>query len=115
MDRRKERSARPGHPAASERGISMPWHLPIGMEAAEMVEPNEVFQRECMADALDPPGKARLFEDVPAVERVAPELAGRTEIVGRNASHNRRSPPLVQSKKLWMRPDIGAVVRDEDR
>src|SRR5262249_60250933 len=52
MDRRKERSARARHPAASKRSIGMPWHLPIGVEAAEMVEPDAGFQGERAADTL---------------------------------------------------------------
>ena len=66
-------------------------------------------------DALDPPVEAVPLEDVPAVERVPPELPRLAEVVGRDARHAHRVARLVQLEDLGVRPDVGAVGRDVDR
>src|SRR5262249_43128991 len=98
-----------------ERGSGLPWHLPVSVKTPEVVESYVVYQRKRAANALDPPGIARLLEDIPAVEGVAPELAGGAEGIGGDSGHNQGPPPLVKREELWMRPDVSAVVRDEDR
>ena len=53
--------------------------------------------------------------DLPAIERVPPELAGLAEIVRRHAGHEPRLALLVQVIQFGMSPDIGTVLRHEDR
>src|SRR5262249_12933121 len=115
MDRREERRTWTWHPASTERGSGFPRHLPVSGKTPEVVESYVVYQRKRAANALDPPGIARLLEDIPAVEGVAPELAGGAEVIGWDSGHNQGPPPLVKREELWMRPDVSAVVRDEDR
>ena len=52
---------------------------------------------------------------VPAVQRVAPALAGGAEVVGRHAGHHGRPAVRVELEQLGPRPDVGALVGDEDR
>ena len=111
------KNAAPGplHPPAVDGRRRAPRHLPVGLEAAEVVEPHGVHQREHGAEALDPPGVAGARERVPPVERVAPELAGRAEVVGRDAGLQGRPAVGGQVEDLRVRPDVRAVVGDEDR
>src|SRR5690606_15802505 len=63
----------------------------------------------------DPPRKTLLRMAVPAIERIAPELSGRTEVVGWHACDHPGAQVLVEVEQLRMRPDVRAVHRDEDR
>ena len=115
--RSASKKAAPGplHPPPVDRGLRVPRHLPVRLEAAEVVEPHEVDEREHGAEAVDPPGVAGARERVPAVERVAPELAGGAEVVGRDAGLEGRPAVGGEVEELRVRPDVGAVVGDEDR
>ena len=65
--------------------------------------------------ARDPPAIAVGRQRGPSVERVAPELAGGAEVVGRHAGDDGRRAALVELEQLRVGPDVGAVVGDEDR
>ncbi len=80
-----------------------------------MVEPEELRQAQVRPEAFDPPVEAVPLEDVPAVERVAPQLPRRAEVVGRNPRDADGVARLVQLEDLGVRPDVGAVGGDVDR
>ena len=90
-------------------------HLPVGREAPEVVDPDDVCEPEVLAEALDPPAVAVLREDVPAVERVPPELARRAEVVGRHPGDGLGPPVRVHREEAAVRPDVGAAGSDVDR
>ena len=79
-----------------------------------MIEANGVVEGQAAADAGDPPVEAALAQHAPLVERVAPALAGRGEVVGRDAGDADRAALLVKLEDLGVGPDVGAVVVDED-
>ena len=89
---------------------------PVAREAAEVVEAEELRQAEVRPDALDPPVEAVLLEDVPAVERVPPELPRLAEVVGRDARRPapgrpprpaRRSPGATRRRRCRARRRSG--------
>src|SRR5688500_14426117 len=51
---------------------------------------------------------------VPGVERVAPELAGGGEIVGRDAGDVGGAELFIELKQFWMRPGVGGIGGDKD-
>jgi hypothetical protein len=51
----------------------------------------------------------------PVVERVAPELAGRAEVIGGHAGDKSRPAPLGQKEDFGVRPDIAGIGRHEER
>ena len=112
---REERGARALHPAADHRGRLVSRHLPVRLEAAEVVEAHAVDEHQRHAKALDPPGEAGARHRIPAVERVAPALAGGAEVVGRHPGDECRRAVLGEEEQLRMAPDVGAVVGHEDR
>ena len=114
-ERLEEAGPRPLRPPPVDRGRGVARHLPVRLEAAEVVEPHAVDEGEHGAEAVDPPGVAGARERVPAVERVAPQLSGGAEVVGGHAGLE--SGPAVggELEDLRVRPDVGAVVGDEDR
>jgi hypothetical protein len=87
---------------------------PVGLKAAEVVQPHLVVERERAADARHPPVEAVLLQQRPLVERIAPALPGRGEIIRRNTRHPNRIPAVVELEDLRMRPHIRAVVADKD-
>jgi hypothetical protein len=114
VQRVEERAARPLHPLAALGGPVAARHLPVRLEPAEVVEPHQVEQRERGAEARGPPGEPVTRHRVPAVDGVAPELAGRAEVVGRHARLHERPAVGSQLEELRVRPHVRAVVGDED-
>src|SRR5215475_7681023 len=68
-----------------------------------------------MAESLYPPTVAAFFHHVPAVNRIAPQLARLAEIIRRDARDQRRRAFIIEVKEMAVGPNVGAVVRDEDR
>src|SRR6185312_11191919 len=87
---------------------------PEGFEAAEVVEADEVVERERTTDARDPPVEAAFFKQAPLVKRVAPALAGCGEVIRRDAGDTGGLTLVVELEDLGVRPDVGGVVADED-
>ena len=78
-----------------------------------MVYSNYVDEPEHFLNAEDPPVEAAMFEFVPAVQRVAPQLAGLAEIIGRHARHRGGFTFDVEVEDRRIAPHVGAVVGDE--
>ncbi len=110
----EEGGARALRPAPGLRGEAAGGDLPIGLEAAEMIEPDQVHEREQRANTIDPPLKAGLAVRLPLVDGVAPELAGRREVVGRHAGHHLGPPLPIELKQLRVAPDIRRIGRHKD-
>ena len=53
--------------------------------------------------------------DLPTIERIPPELPSRREIIRRNPGYDGGFPCLIKEEQLWVRPDIGAVMRHKNR
>ncbi len=102
---------RPGTaaPAPVLRGPVSLRHGPVGDESAEVVDAGEVNELERVPQALHPPAVAPGAKRAPVVERVAPELADRAQVVrGRTGDE----PAL---EELRMRGDVRAAPRHVDR
>ena len=80
-----------------------------------MVDPRHVDELERPPEALDPPVVSGGAVDGPLVQRVAPELAGRREVIRRHARHELRPALLVQLEQVGVRPDVGRITGHEDR
>src|SRR4029079_6256745 len=65
--------------------------------------------------AVAPPGIAGGGVARPVVERIAPALSGRAEIVRRYSGDDRRVTRGVELEEVAMRPDVRRVVRHVDR
>ena len=96
-------------PVAGERRLVARRHRPVGDEAAEVVDARGVDELEGAAEALDPPAVARLAQQPPVVERIAPELPGRAPRVGRHAGDR------VLLEELGVREVIRTLGSDVDR
>src|SRR5437588_10568792 len=114
LERGEEAGARPRLPGARLCRGRIAGDGPVAGEAAKVIEAQDVDQAERRAQTVDPPGVAGGGEDVPTVERVAPQLAGGAEVVGRHPCHERRPAVRRQVEQLAMRPAVGAVLRRED-
>ena len=89
-------------------------NFPVAGKTPEMVDANDVDQLENPAHPLDPPGIAFERMGAPAVQRVAPALAGGAEKIGPNAGDNAHPALFVQLEQLLARPDLGALAGNED-
>src|SRR5206468_6549584 len=108
----EERGTGTLHPAAMSGGRFTGRDLPVALEAAEMIEADQVHHVERGAYAVDPPAVAIAREGVPLVYRVTPELAGRAEVIGWDTGDRCRFAVVIETKILRVRPYVGAIVRD---
>src|SRR5262245_45613717 len=107
--------ARPFLPPAVDRRRFARRDGPVFFKAAEMIEPEDVDCGERMAESFYPPAITALFHHVPAVNRIAPQLARLAEIIRRDARDKRRGAFIIEVEEVAIGPDVSAVVRDEDR
>src|SRR5215813_1745649 len=107
--------ARPFLPPAVDRRSFARRDGPIFFKAAEMIKPEDVHRGERMAESLYPPPIAALLRHVPAVNRITPQLARLAEIIRRDARDQRRKAFIIEVEEMAVGPDVGAVMRDEDR
>ena len=80
-----------------------------------MVDSHPVDEAQVVGQALDPPAEASRRDPVPAVEGIAPQLAGAAEGVGGDAGDHRWAAHLIEEEQVGIRPHVGRVARDEDR
>ncbi len=113
--RLEQRRARALAPVAVDRGRFGGRDLPVARKAAEVVDADEIHQLEDAAQPAQPPAEAVGGMGLPAVQRVAPALAGGAEVVGRHAGDGDRPAVAVELEQGLVRPDVGAVATDEDR
>lgn len=79
-----------------------------------MVEPYHVEQAAGRAQPLNPPAIAFVCHGVPIVQRIAPELPVRAEIVRRNTRHAERPAIVVELEQRRVFPHVRRVVRHID-
>src|SRR5450759_158655 len=88
---------------------------PASLKTPEVVEPNDIQLLERPLEAGDPPGVAILRHHIPTVQRVAPQLAGRAEVVRRDPGNQSWLALSVEVEEICVRPGVGTVVGHEDR
>ena len=86
----------------------------ILVEAAEVIDAHDVVQFEAVPHPAHPPGVAGLPVALPAVERVAPDLAVGSKGIRRAACNGRRLVFAVQLEQVRVCPDVCAVRRNID-
>ena len=101
-------------PAPKARVRRAKGHGPVGLEATEVVDAQDVVELEACTQALDPPGKAILSHACPVVDGVAPVLTGRGELVGRRSGNARGVARGVNAEELGRGPHLHGVARHVD-
>src|SRR5690349_6114514 len=101
----KEIVIRPPGPAPVYCSFLACRNLPARFESAEVVETYDVALLQCPFHPLNPPIVAALTKDVPAIERIAPSLAGFAEEIGWNAGNADRVQIFVKLEDLGPAPD----------
>ena len=74
-----------------------------------MVEPHEVHVGEQCFQPVDTPTIAGATQGVPVIHRVAPQLAGGAEIIGRDAGDETRAQ-MIELETLRVGPNITRVL-----
>ena len=110
----EERRARTLAPRASRRRRRAKGHVPVGLEAPEVVDAHNVVHLKAHAHALDPPGVVILGHGVPVVDWVTPVLSCCGELIGRSARDARRTPVLTDLEELRHCPHLDGIARDID-
>ena len=87
---------------------------PERFKAAKVIEPDDVVERMGPAHPVDPPVEAPAFQHIPLVDRIAPPLASRAEIVRRHTGDANRREVFMQLEDFRVGPHVGAVVADKD-
>ena len=107
--------ARAENPFTVARGRRIRGNTPIGGKPAEVVDAHTVKQGAGGAHAAHPPRVTGLLHIVPIIDRVAPKLTVRGEIVRRNTRDAARMALVVELELLRCAPDIGGIKRNIDR
>src|SRR4051794_25241928 len=102
-------------PASMYGGRLVGGNLPVLLESAEVIEADDVAGVKRPPHAVDPPVVTLRPQFVPAIERVSPTLASGRKGVGRNSGNDFGLEILAELEDVRVRPNIGAVVADEDR
>ena len=89
--------------------------LPVSGKAPEMVYAQDIHQFQGGLHAFQPPGIPAGPVDFPLVQRIAPQLAGRGEIIRRHARHDGWLAVFIQVEQVGMRPHIRRIIGHEDR
>src|SRR5580704_3517585 len=79
-----------------------------------MVEPDVIRVPRCPSQALNPPFISLRLHHIPAVKRIAPTLTRLAEKIRRYARDHLGLEVFIQSKKIAVHPDVGAIVIYED-
>ena len=87
----------------------------VFVKAAEVVDAGHIVELVAIPQAGDPPLEAGLLVVFPAVEGIAPELAGGGKAIRRAARHGDGGVALVQLEELGVCPGVGAVHGHVDR
>ena len=105
----KEAIARPLLPVAKLRGFVFCRNRIVGIKSAEMIHPHHIIQTEAVLHPRKPPGIAVLLMALPAVERIAPQLARSRKRIRRTPGYRLRLAICVKLEQLRMRPAVRAV------
>ena len=97
------------HPGPVHGRVLLRGDLIVGLEPAEMIDPDRVIEKEGMLHPGLPPGEIFRPVPVPVIDGIAPELAGRREGIRRAARHDRGPALLIQLEEVRMAPGVRAV------
>src|SRR4030095_13377231 len=100
LDRVEEVGSGTGDPLARLGCRRSGGTVPRGRERAKMIQANDVYVSEKGAQAVDTPAIARLPQDVPVIDGVAPQLSLGAEVVGWDPGNEPRPVPLVEQEEL---------------
>ena len=115
-DRLEEGHAGARQPLAFAGGGGRIRNPPVVGKAAEMVDPHHVVELESGAHPGVPPRESIGGMHIPAVERIAPQLAVLTEIVRRHAGDRQRPARLlIEFEQVRAGPGIRAVHGHKNR
>ena len=103
------------HPSALDCDGLAGCDLPVRQEAAKVIDAHDIDKLEGASYSLGPPSKTFLLVRAPAVQGVAPALAGGAEQIRRHAGHHRRPQVAAKLEEFGPRPDVCALLRNEDR
>ena len=87
---------------------------PVGVEAAEVVDSEQIVDAQRVPHPLDPPSIAGLAVVGPVVQRIAPELAVGGKVIRRAAGHTGKAAVGVQLEQRAAHPSVHGVRRDVD-
>src|ERR1700688_425004 len=87
-----------GHPLPGLSGWRSGGNMPRGCESTEVIQPNYVCVSQQNAQPIDAPAITNRTKGVPVVNRIAPQLSLRAEIVGRNAGDEAWPTLLIEKE-----------------
>ena len=94
------------HPFSVDGGFFRRRHFPVGYEPPEVIEPNHVETFQIVLYTADPPLIEGFLELIPGINRIAPQLPGVTEIIGRHSRDESRPFVTVELKVLTICPNV---------
>src|SRR5215467_14156197 len=90
-------------------------HVPRCCESAKVIEADCIHMIEQSTYSVDRPTIAAGAKPFPVVNRIAPQLSLRAEVVGGNAGNEPRPVIFVEKKQFRICPNIARIWRDKER
>src|SRR5439155_9486423 len=94
----KKIGTRPLRPLAGLCRECSAWNMPGGRESTEVLQANQIYVSQYSTQPLDAPPITPRTKGIPVVDRIAPQLSLRAEIIGRNPGDEAWAILLVQQE-----------------
>src|ERR1700691_4600260 len=98
LHRLKKAGSRTRHPLPGLSRWRSRWNVPRSREPAEVIHANDIDVGQQSTQPIDAPSIARRTQGIPVVNRIAPQLALRAEIIGRNSSDEAWALLLIEQE-----------------
>src|SRR5262249_14298029 len=89
-------------------------YVPCRRECSEVIEADRVDVAEQGPQAIDAPAVATRGQRVPVIDRIAPELSSRAEVVRRHTGDDAWPVLPVEQEQLGVGPHVARIRRDEE-
>ena len=110
----EEVGARARHPLAGLRRRRPGRYVPRRRESSEVIQTDRVDVSQQGAQAVDAPAVAARGKRVPVIDRIAPALSLRAEVVRRHTGDDARPALGIEQEQLRVGPHVARVRRDEE-
>src|ERR1700729_3784448 len=74
------------------------WNVPRSREPAEVIQANHIDVSQQSTQPIDAPSITSRTQGIPVVNRIAPQLTLRAEIIGRNSGDEARPMLLIEQE-----------------
>src|SRR6202167_1354697 len=111
----KKAGSRTRHPLPGLSRWRSGWNVPRSREPTEVIHANHIDVSQQSTQPIDAPAITSRTHGIPVVNRIAPQLTLRAEIIGRNSGDEARPMLLIEQEQFRVRPNITGIRGNKER